>query len=243
MGLLSYGKRIVKNISRLGKRMYSNAQGLGRKVARSVSNLIPEPTHDAFNLDDETKFYAKIAEQSYKEPDMRVSVDGYELDEELSDLRTAVYHNPNKKDTVIGYRGTVIGDADDFLTDAEIYKGTHRNTSQFINAENSFEKAREKYGTVNAVAGHSLGGTKSKHISKKYNVKAHAFNTGVGKDETYVKDTLNCMLPSPPVWCDKLTTHKVIGDPISFFSGGYGNTRTYRTKKRYNNHSLSNFLE
>ena len=237
MGLLSFGSRVLKNVGKIGTRIKAEANRLGQKVSRALQSK--PPTHE-LGAEDETKFMANLSNQAYIEPNKRVNVDGFELDDELSDLKTAVYHHPTKKETYVSYRGTA--DADDLMTDSKITQGKHRGDHQFIDAENKFEKAQKKYGKVSGVTGHSLGGTKTQHISKKYNVKGHAFNAGTGIDETYIKDSIRCKLPRPPKFCDKLTSHKVQGDPISYLSGGYGKKKTYKTKKPYLNHSLSNWL-
>ena len=51
-----------------------------------------------------------------------------------------------------------------------------------------------------------------------------------------------CNGPNPPPWCKKIRTHKIGGDAISALAGGYGDTRTYRSKGLLGSHAVGNFL-
>ena len=236
------GHKIKIGINRLGRSVNKTANKLGKKISSSLSKLIGGEHKDLKNIDDETKFYARLSKDVYEDADKRKDWNGYKYDKELSDKRQAIYHHPQKNKTIVSYRGTK--DTDDLLTDIELAKGKQRGTARYRHAENIFEKAQQKYkGSKMEATGHSLGSNITSHISKKYNVKGIGFNAGEGLDTIKAHDVYKCNIEkNKPEWCDKLTTHKIGGDPISLLAGGYGKTHTYKSKGLLDSHSIDNFV-
>ena len=63
--------------------------------------------NESLSNDDQLAY--EFANESYKkEADRRKNISGYELDEKLSNVNTAVYHNHSKKDTRVGHRGSTM---------------------------------------------------------------------------------------------------------------------------------------
>jgi hypothetical protein len=100
------------------------------------------------------------------------NIQSYELDSELSDRFTRVYHDKKKNWTTIVVRGT--GSADpgdvfprDILVDAKLLFGS-KSDKRFTSAAKITEKAREKYDPSRmTLLGSSLGGAIINEINEK----------------------------------------------------------------------------
>ena len=98
----------------------------------------------------EDKEARDFAHQAYEKPEERASSHkGYQLDKELSDKTTAVYHNPTTKQNYIGFRGTA--DMKDLFTDTldprgNIVRGTQRNNPVYKADLKKYDAVKAKYG-------------------------------------------------------------------------------------------------
>lgn len=170
--------------------------------------------------------HAYLASQSsYKsqQHEDRLKQEGYSLDTELSNDRAKVY--TNGKQTLLAYRGTVPTDREDLSADKSILLNKYQDHSSFKDAEKLYERTRDKYKDNDIhLSGHSLGGTKAIHVSKKYGVKnSTVFNPGTGIARM---DTPNTKV------------YNVKGDPIS---GRVDKSDVLIDRNAGNPHTLSNY--
>lgn len=137
---------------------------------------------------DKTAYLASQSSYGSQKHADKLKQSGFSLDEELSNDRAKVYNDG--KQTVISYRGTKPTDTQDLSADKSILLNKYQDHSSFKDAEKLYEKTRAKYGEDILLTGHSLGGTKAIHVSKKYNNKKNiVFNPGSGLNKLETKAT------------------------------------------------------
>jgi hypothetical protein len=138
-----------------------------KKNYKTESNkLAYAASQQTYELDNYNNKYHKHLEDS-----------GYVLDKELSkDFRHKVYHNPNKKHTIIGYKGTTNGG--DVLADLDGIGLDNYDHPEFTKAYSVYDKVKERYGDRILTTGHSLGGTKAIKSAEKNNGESIVFNPG-----------------------------------------------------------------
>ena len=242
------------NTSRLGDKKNKKQERLGKKLidkqVLGVKKSTKSPkkrAYDQMNKDEQED--AIFTNASYDAPETRKDIGDYKYDKDLSDLRTAVYHNPKTKHTKMSLRGTDFKNVKDVATDVGILTGKQKNTSMFKKDKKDFKKVVSKYGKNIKLHGHSLGGSRAYQLSKDNNVEASVFNMGTGIDKGGMFDKLKCSNPIKtmrPKWCDKIKKHHVFGDGISatgkltagdqktYFTGDYNPAKT---------HTMANFLK
>ena len=129
------------------------------KLAYSVSQL-------TYSSDTNSKYHKYLESQ------------GYKLDESLSEDTHKVYHNPNSKKSIIGYKGTT--NYKDVLADVEAIGLNDYEHKDFKYAYNIYDKVKERYGDNISTSGHSLGGSLADRVAAKNDKKAIVFNPGSG---------------------------------------------------------------
>jgi len=171
-------------------------------------------------------------------------IDGYKIDEELSNDIGVVLERPDGT-AIVAYRGTDPTNPYDLTADALILLGYNKEEgksipgSRFDNAENLYKSASEKYPFVD-ITGHSLGATTGDYIGRKYGENAIIFNPGVSPVEVteerkpktltriYTTDTFDLVSEMSNLYGDEVE-HIIVKqtDPRSSFLGS---------------HNLTNFL-
>ena len=194
---------------------------------------------------------SQLADQAYKH-DRKRQVGSYLFDEELSDPETAIYNDPTTGKTILAARGTEVNQgfrtaARDLLADVGIATGTDIGGygSRFKRTQDTFEKARDRYGGDVSATGHSLGGTLAAGLAAKNNIEATTFNRGAGLPRL---SDLKCSRFSPlkrPEYCDKIENNRVQGDGVSImgrlFGSGRWNKRIKGKGGLLNHHGIANF--
>jgi hypothetical protein len=105
------------------------------------------------------------------------NINGYELDESLSNHNQQVYYNPKNKKLMYNIAGT--HNISDWGTDAYLSVGKLKDTNRYKEAETTFKKAKEKYGVDRAkISGHSLGGTIAGYIGNPDKDEIYTLNKG-----------------------------------------------------------------
>lgn len=105
------------------------------------------------------RIFTKVSNSAYKKPNRRPKeLEGYTLQEDLSDEENVVYVNEEDKKVIVGFRGSK--NFKDFKTDIELAVGGIRNTERYDTTLNLVKKVIEMYkGYKIEFTGHSLGGT------------------------------------------------------------------------------------
>jgi Lipase (class 3) len=193
---------------------------------------------------------AKLSQEAYKD-NSADNVDGYQLDKELSNRKTKVYHNPETKKTVVAHRGTKVTDKKDLLNDVLVATGllSSSTSNRVKNATDIAKKAESKYKDSDIKnTGHSLGGTVASEVGKSLSVKNSAvetYNKGaspldIGKN---IYNKVKCSLSNSDE-CKKAKnqTHNITGiDPISVSNLLHAGKTNIVKPTKLNVHSLSNF--
>ena len=94
------------------------------------------------------------------------NLDGYVLDNSLSNDTHQTYYNPKEKKLLYNVRGTRPTNLGDWITNAKLLIGKgFKESSRYKDAEEGLQKAKEKYKTNSAtVSGFSLGGNIANYI-------------------------------------------------------------------------------
>ena len=238
-----FGRKKKENIKKLGRKQ-TGGKKLGQKNVNKSTKKRPVD-----DLNDDEKLDAILANDAYKSKNDRKNVGDYEYLKEDSDKHTGVYINRKTGKVRIGIRGTA--DMRDVGTDAYITAGKLRKSKRFKEQEKNYDKVAKRYGKQNIekISGHSLGGSLSYELSKKKGVKATIFNAGRGLDATAVLDKARCNNPIKrmrPKFCNDITQHRVVGDPISTanrLAGGKTKLHNIGSLNPLKNHSMYNFVE
>ena len=195
---------------------------------------------------------ADLAQEAYK-PEPRKNIDGYVLDESLSNKKTKVYHNPDTKKTIVSHKGTDPKDKNDLKNDLLLSVGMLDKSKRFKNAVDISKKASEKYADSELQSvGHSLGSKVASEVGKKMSVKnskVTGFNEGSNPLVHIPKgiyDKAKCSLKPDSNECKKLanqTKYHNVGDPISIGSIVHVGKTKIQTPKSINAHSISNYAK
>lgn len=97
-------------------------------------------------------------------------IQGFNYDDELSNKRNAVYHNPDTGRLIVAFRGTDPTDTFDLWEDARIATGTFDGADRIKKGKDIVKSASTKYSIpVREVelTGHSLGGRIAQSIGTK----------------------------------------------------------------------------
>ena len=189
---------------------------------------------------------AILAEEAYQ--GKRDNVGGFNYIPDLSDERTAVYHNSRTGKSYVAYRGTAnVGDAIKYWPSA-IGTGTLDRTQRVQQAIEKYDLVRQRFGGKPRVTGHSLGGQIAKIVSRERNAPGASFNEsssslGYGKE---VADLCK-ERPSTAV-CKDFKSYRIAGDiaSVPFSGAGLGSkTETYKQSGIYglNSHFMYQFLD
>jgi hypothetical protein len=189
----------------------------------------------------EGEIHQKLSQAAY-DKEAKPEVDGYKIDESLSNKKTRVYHNPETKDTIVSHRGTDPKDKNDLKNDALLTLGLlNKKTSKRVkNADDITKKATDKYGDVTNV-GHSLGGYVAKESQKK-GQKVEAYNAGASPITAAVDVVKGIVSKKERNKQKNVTDNLTVIDPISI-----SNLLNPLSKKKVtaptkvNIHSIDNF--
>jgi len=97
--------------------------------------------------------------------DKKNNLNGYKLDDELSNHNHQVYYHPEKKKLLYNVTGT--HNAEDIIDDIRLATGFgFKKTKRYNEEKETLKRSKQKYGTDNAIlTGHSLGGAYTSYIS------------------------------------------------------------------------------
>ena len=206
------------------------------------------------NLSTSDALEAKFTNASYDGPGKRTNIGDWELDRELSNKDTAIYHNHKTRQTKVANRGSVTK-SDWLIADPHIAVGAEKRSGRFKRAIKQTKDAYQKHGYNVSVTGHSLGGSLSNYTTQ---VLGHhdwydgstAFNAGTslaGKGNYFSKVRRECRRKkNRPKYCDKtsnvyekndfVSNRNIACDLVTFGMGGTmcDKNQGYGTIKMYN---------
>ena len=197
---------------------------------------------------------AETAHQVYQDKENRNPfIQGYTLDDKLSDRHHSVYHNFETNKSHMAIRGSAnpfskTGFNDWTKTNPMLFLGKEEETKRFAKSERKLSLVKEKYGDSISLSGHSLGGQITARLSGKHDVKADAYNPGSFLFQT--ARNLKCAAFNTTECANQsknLTVHTVEGDPLSLgwhVSHGASSRRhiRYAAKPGLHPHHMANFL-
>lgn len=167
----------------------------------------------------------KLNTQAYKKPEERSkNVDGYKLDEDLSNKKTAVYYN-DQGESIIAHRGTDPTNLADLRDDVKLVFGKLGTSKRVQKAKDITRQAEEKYQNVSHT-GHSLGFAVADK-ARNQNDKLVGYSGAVSPLDIF-KKRQNVEFNTTGI------------DPIAISGLNIGKT-VYHKPKSFNVHSLSNY--
>jgi len=207
------------------------------------------------------EFYSAFANAAYGETNEErqeklaaQDIEGWEIDEELSNVDRQVYTKENKKgghDVILANRGT--SQTRNILPDIGIMFGAEGNTKRYRDLKTDYARMKEKYSNSNdnfATTGHSLGGNQGVYLNRKYGIESHTFNPGASLSHMKQGFVKNLACWAMPSWsdckqADKSTIYHTPGDPLSTASIFDRDHKEIHKRKsgQYNVHSLYAFLK
>lgn len=114
----------------------------------------------------------------------------YLMDNQLSNIETKVFYNPDSKHLVLTNRGSQHLLNDWLDTNIKLMQGKLNESERYYRSKDVLEKARQKYNTNATIVGDSLGGSLSHAIASNKD-KIYSFNKGgsgiVMKNRTHEK--------------------------------------------------------
>ena len=200
---------------------------------------------------------AKFTNASYDSPGKRTNIGDWQLDNELSNVDTAIYHNHKTRQTKVANRGSITG-TDWLVTDPHIAVGAEGRSGRFKRAVKQTKDAYQKHGYNVSVTGHSLGGSLSNYTTQQLGDQdwyegSTSFNAGtslLGKGNYFSKVRRECRKKRDrPKYCDKtsniyekndyVSNRNVACDILTFGMGGsmcdksqgYGQIKVYNHQK------------
>jgi len=196
-------------------------------------------------------FFLAFAKESYKKRNYAKTLQGYTLDDDLSNTDNVVYFN--NENVIQAIRGSDFGQIKDIITDVGIFLGIEKTSAEFRSSVRIFNKILKKYKNHKKIlVGHSKGGRLSITLLNHYPNKIDAvFGFNVGTSIKHLRDALKdqliCNMIKSSQRCNvkaKIHISRVKFDPLSFLSRYEGNNDTrvvQETQTGLNPHTLSNF--
>ena len=125
----------------------------------------------------------KALEASYlptKQASSYLKDDGYVMDDQLSNINSKVYINPQTKNVLMVERGSTNFLNDWISTDIPLAFGYLKKTKRFHDEQRKYNAVKQKYqGSKITLAGHSLGGSLASALGQKDD-KIVSYNKGAG---------------------------------------------------------------
>ena len=182
---------------------------------------------DTINLAQEDIPCAIITNISYDNPFSRPKkVQSYELIEEYNSIEYCLYRDKKKKKFIIGFRGTEFTEIKDYLSDMNIFLGTHEFNERFQSSVDIYDKICSVYpDDIRVITWHSLGWTICYLIAQKKDPdRTVVFNPGSSANPTFVLMMKDTQFQAP--WTKRVFTYRIRGDIVSTLSV-IGYTRTF----------------
>jgi len=196
----------------------------GRQVVKAIE--APRTTRVKMGNKQNENIDVLLSREAYKDVSAK-TVGQYVLDEQLSNRKTKVYHNPTDNKTIIAHRGT--SGKTDLINDFKVLTGTYDNSRRVHNATVISRAAAAKYQGPILQTGHSLGGTTAQIVGGKTNTEVDTYNKGTSPFENYKSTTA------------KQTHNITVVDPISAVALVKNKGVEVTAPKHINVHSISNF--
>jgi hypothetical protein len=225
-------------MSALLRKGIQKSKGVGEALrAKAISALGRGDTvakDKAKDVLDEHDDHREASKQAYRSAAER-ELPGYDQDMDLSSAEVAVWVHKTEPRIILAFRGTVVSLKDlkstlkDIRSDLAITTGLTDKNKRFKEAQAVYRRVEAKYPSHKIqVTGHSLGGSLAQTVVRKENVEGVVFNPGQGAGGLKKKVEEDCGGAEKKDYCDKLTTHKIEGDPVSAIAGLHGNVVTHK---------------
>ncbi len=200
-----------------------------RWIKRRFSALFDQVADPVIRLQEEDILAHQVATYAYYPITRRpLAVSGYRLDADFSNVgQVCLYVNEIRRDCLIGYRGTDIGNFHDLASDVELLLGVSGLDPRIEQSLVLYDAVRERYPAyTKRICGHSLGGTICYLVAKHREPKrCTVFNPGSAPNPLFIQmltDTLQ-----GAAWTRGVYSYKILGDLLSTFSV-VGTTKVFR---------------
>ena len=174
----------------------------------------------------------QVSNYTYYPPEDRPNQAGEFILEHLfeDEEKSCVYVNHTTKTWIIGFRGTMIDNMKDLMSDVKIVLGASGLDKRVMDSLNIFDTVRAKYPDYKKqVCGHSLGGTICYIIAKHREPdRCIVFNPGSAPNTLFIQMLTDTVQKAE--WTRNVYTYKILGDMISTFSF-VGNTKLFRVSE------------
>lgn len=189
--------------------------------------------------------YAIFSHASYRHlSDLPIKrINEFTLVPDLSDEHSVVFTNKDVLGVVtriiVSFRGTMVSNVKDLITDAFLTIGKEQETDRFRLADEKINLLINNHPLIPIdVCGHSMGGTQAIYISKKYNLDCYVYNPAQGISELYRQD-----IDKYP----RIRVFRIVNDPVSCIAGlenikGITLFPPVSQLSMIKNHKLENFL-
>ena len=173
-------KKTKEQISRKLGQLINNFT-LKKNTDITHTELTPEEILDAKLTRVSNKYY-KLGGVDSDNYLAQEGIDGWKIDENLSNDKGIVAFNEKTGKAKVAFRGTDRGNLGDLEADARIYMGNEQNHDHFKTAREQTRLAIEKYGKSNvSTTGYSLGGNKSWLMGNEFGINSTGYNSFIGK--------------------------------------------------------------
>jgi hypothetical protein len=183
---------------------------------------------DTINLSVEDIPCAQITFHTYDDPFSRPKTIGsYMLVEKYNNIEYCLYRDEKIGKCIIGYRGTEVKEAKDYISDINIVIWTQEFNDRFQESVEVYDTICKEYpDDIKVITGHSLWGTICYMIAKaKDPDRTVVFNPWSSANPTFLLMIKDTQFQAP--WTKRVFTYRMMGDIVSSLSAIWY-TRTFR---------------
>lgn len=233
----------------LGKRKLRTKHGANKRkrLRKSASRKHIRPPHEGVDSLEDGRLLARMSKLAYAPLEDR-QIDGFNIDNTLSNDETSVYRKDDK--VYIVARGTQLATASsaikDITTDILLAVGGLRASNRFRELHALAATMIDEVGHDNVIlTGHSLGGTLVHEVGEDLRIDSVGFNPGAGLPKRIdpITDLLKWVMGDGDRRKSEHVSVLIGGDPISALEPGKGRRIIWHEGRHdIGAHTIDNFI-